>query len=1034
MASFWKKISKTFLTLLLMLGVFFAGCVGLAPTKTASATFIGTYSNGYYVEDNTLDMYICSGEGDTIIGVDSEGSIYKGTSLTNFEKTGTKLPDFGIPTSEDYYNYSRLGNENGQLVNGSNLILNHNGTIVVIGYTNNGVRSYVSVDNGTSWKNSVIFEQQIPTKFVAGNGSFVLLTYNNTGKTCKEHYSTDGINWTSVDFYPYSEETGYFPFAELTFVNGYFIATTVDNDMDRMAPTLYPGFYRSIDGINWELMDNATQVDNAMKITGVTRLYSPGQISICYINGYYLLSFEGKMFISPDLYEFFELTVSGLDYTGGYMSSLQVIGQRIFITLAFNAGVYEGTLNVDSKTIYFENLASYGIQSTIYPGEVTTTKSISDLDTEKSYATNIINYGSTTYGSVTTAFVINTKNNIYFVSTGNASTLAVYQGYSHVTKNDYTGNSVQRGLNYEISRENVHASILQYAITELHTVTFKDWNGNVLDVITIYDGDILENTPTPTRIGYTFVGWDYDLTQPVTKDLTLTANYTINKHRVLFVDYNGQTIAEVYVSYGDQLSAEEIPTPSDRVGYQFIGWDKDINQNINSNVTFVAKYSSEATLTIKYYTITGRFGLDNQFYKTEEASKSFTYLIGDTVKNDEFTNWYNENILPWINDFTTDGDYDYDTRFIAWNLELPTTIEQDLTITAETEKLINVRLDYYSQLRFKTSSDMSVPYYIPFIGNMKIERLLPAGTILNLEDFKDPAVDYEIYNSSQNSFYNNLRYFQFLGWDYDIEEPIIENKIIKAQYKMPVIEVRMYDVEGYLFKVDKQDVSFLSVEDLATMISSNAFMADNVRELIKNFLTLQWGEAVSQYADLLDLTDYVGRIIEVHKNSRQILTGYVVIDTDNENLYGGIFRSGSINLDSAVLTYFTGTTSENNMSYWINPIIFSTDAYKLTCSVNYNTVLGSALKVVSKAEAVVTAVWDWLVNFIKEYWWVIVLVVLAIIFRKPLIAALTMLFGAIKKGAQKLSAKIKSKSKNSKYKKTEKEYTAVKKESKKKEK
>ncbi len=76
---------------------------------------------------------------------------------------------------------------------------------------------------------------------------------------------------------------------------------------------------------------------------------------------------------------------------------------------------------------------------------------------------------------------------------------------------------------------------------------------------------------------------------------------------------------------------------------------------------------------------------------------------------------------------------------------------------------------------------------------------------------------------------------------------------------------------------------------------------------------------------------------------------------------------------------------------------------------------------------------NWVMDFAKNYWWVIVLVLLLIIFHKPLFAALKMLFGAIGKGVKKLSAKVKSKSKNSEYKKTEREYTAVKKQSKKKE-
>gem|GEM_PF-6045358 len=60
-----------------------------------------------------------------------------------------------------------------------------------------------------------------------------------------------------------------------------------------------------------------------------------------------------------------------------------------------------------------------------------------------------------------------------------------------------------------------------------HTVTFKDWDGTVLKTQTVNDGAAATAPSDPSRMGYTFTGWDKAFDN-VTSDLTVTAQYSQN--------------------------------------------------------------------------------------------------------------------------------------------------------------------------------------------------------------------------------------------------------------------------------------------------------------------------------------------------------------------------------------------------------------------------------------------------------------------------------------------------------------------------
>ena len=126
-----------------------------------------------------------------------------------------------------------------------------------------------------------------------------------------------------------------------------------------------------------------------------------------------------------------------------------------------------------------------------------------------------------------------------------------------------------------------------------YTVTFKDWDGTTLKTEQVIEGGSATAPANPTRVGYTFTGWDVAFNN-VTSDLTVTAQYTINTYTVTFKDWDGTTLKTQTVNYGGSATAPANPT---RVGYTFTGWDKAFT-NVTSNLTVTAQY------TINTYTVT----------------------------------------------------------------------------------------------------------------------------------------------------------------------------------------------------------------------------------------------------------------------------------------------------------------------------------------------------------------------------------------------------------------------------------------------
>ena len=240
---------------------------------------------------------------------------------------------------------------------------------------------------------------------------------------------------------------------------------------------------------------------------------------------------------------------------------------RIPIELANNPGVVVMGIMVG----YDENLTLLGFEDTgLLPGQL--------------HSTVIENpqplfWGNTTSGNCT-------ENGVIIYLEFKVADDAAPGTYSITVTYDYENYDI-----YNYDGEPIEFAIQNGAVTvaaaqpEMHTVTFKDWDGTVLKTQEVQYGGDAETPADPTRVGYTFIGWDKAFTN-ITADLVVTAQYEINTYTVTFKDWDGTVLKTQEVQYGGDAEAPADPT---RTGYTFTGWDKAFT-NITADLVVTAQY------------------------------------------------------------------------------------------------------------------------------------------------------------------------------------------------------------------------------------------------------------------------------------------------------------------------------------------------------------------------------------------------------------------------------------------------------------
>ena len=147
------------------------------------------------------------------------------------------------------------------------------------------------------------------------------------------------------------------------------------------------------------------------------------------------------------------------------------------------------------------------------------------------------------------------------------------------------------GTAWDYASDKVTDNITLYAkwIANTYTVTFDTAGGTEIAPITQGYGTAITAPAAPTREGYTFIGWDTEIptTMPA-ENMTITAQWKINKYSITFDTAGGTEIAPITQDYGTQIASPAAPT---REGYNFVGWDKSIPATMPAeNITITAQW------------------------------------------------------------------------------------------------------------------------------------------------------------------------------------------------------------------------------------------------------------------------------------------------------------------------------------------------------------------------------------------------------------------------------------------------------------
>ena len=147
------------------------------------------------------------------------------------------------------------------------------------------------------------------------------------------------------------------------------------------------------------------------------------------------------------------------------------------------------------------------------------------------------------------------------------------------------------GTAWDYASDKVTNNITLYAkwAANTYTITFDTAGGSEIATITQDYGTVITAPEAPTREGYTFTGWDREIptTMPA-ENMTVTAQWKINRYTITFDTAGGSEIAPITQEYGTNITAPADPT---REGYTFIGWDREIPTTMPAeNITLKAKW------------------------------------------------------------------------------------------------------------------------------------------------------------------------------------------------------------------------------------------------------------------------------------------------------------------------------------------------------------------------------------------------------------------------------------------------------------
>ena len=158
----------------------------------------------------------------------------------------------------------------------------------------------------------------------------------------------------------------------------------------------------------------------------------------------------------------------------------------------------------------------------------------------------------------------------------------------HTFNGWYTDSALTQAWNFD---DWVTGELKLYAgwTVNQYTITFDTAGGSTVAPITQDYGTAITVPSSPTRKGYTFIGWDKEIpaTMPA-ENMTITAKWAINKYTIRFNTDGGTYIFPITADYGSKIHN---PGTLYKPGFIFDGWDRPYPETMPAeNITLTAKW------------------------------------------------------------------------------------------------------------------------------------------------------------------------------------------------------------------------------------------------------------------------------------------------------------------------------------------------------------------------------------------------------------------------------------------------------------
>ncbi|MBR1377360.1 MAG: InlB B-repeat-containing protein [Bacilli bacterium] len=401
---------------------------------------------------------------------------------------------------------------------------------------------------------------------------------------------------------------------------------------------------------------------------------------------------------------------------------------------------------------------------------------------------------------------------------------------------------------------------------ESFDVEFLDYDGSTIQKVEYDYGDSIITPENPERSGYTFLKWDNDVKE-VKEDLVINALYNINNYEISYDLSGGAFNEDAPSTYTIEDDSFSIPTPSKKgytfLGWTNMednnpNIDYKIKQGTIGNIELIANYEPNSYNLI--YNTNGAKEIINP--KEIKFDEEYGKLPSVSKEGYNFINWTNEankevsskTVFSEENDITINANWDTITYTITYNLIGGKIEDTPNSYNIETENIIipNPEKEGYIFVGWSTQDDDTL------IKDYEI----PKGTIGNIEltaNYK-PISYYISYNSSGGEGtmdktkikYNNhgklsknlftKEGYNFVGWStsengdlvYLDEQDIYnlsnsDNDVINLYAKWEIIKlsVKYYDLFGVILKEEIVDYGNNSIPPENPFIDGYTFTGWN---------------------------------------------------------------------------------------------------------------------------------------------------------------------------------------------------------------